>query len=169
MRKFVGVITALILALFLATGCNALFFPGGVPDAGANANFRMLLSDEPNAIDDFETVMVTITGIGLLPAGEDAEWINIELTEPWEGDLKELLGDNASEVWGGIIPEGDYTKAFIYVEDIEATLTGDVAATVKIPSGKLQISKPFSVDDGEIVDFVFDITIIRPATAGSIS
>jgi hypothetical protein len=172
MKKFWGFITALVFVLSIGMGCQGSSVEDNLSSSVAStapgySNFRMLLSDEPNAIEDFLTVMVTITNIGLHQGGESGEWIEPEDFEPWIGDLRLLIGTNASAIWAGQIPPGEYDKAFIYVEDISATPVSGTAPTIKIPSGKLQISKPFTVTaDGAIVDFVFDITIIEAGNSG---
>ena len=167
MKKCLAVLTAVLAVLSVSTGCSPIYPPAQPyqQPASESPNFRLLLSDEPNDINDFSTVMVTITGIGLQKGGESGEWVQIDF-DPVEVDLKTLIGTNASEVWAGALPEGEYVKAFIYISDITATLT-EGKAVVKIPSGKLQISKPFTVDeDGNVVDFVFDITIIKAGESG---
>jgi len=39
-------------------------------------------------------------------------------------------------------------------------------ATVKLPGGKLQISKPFTAQADGTVSFVFDITIVKAGQSG---
>jgi len=48
------------------------------------------------------------------------------------------------------------------VDSVEGTLIGDAGnATVKLPSGKLQISSPFTITENNEVNFVYDITVIK--------
>ena len=41
-------------------------------------NFRILVSDEPNAIGDFEELLVTVSSIGVKAGGEAGSWITLE-------------------------------------------------------------------------------------------
>ena len=80
-------------------------------------------------------------------------------------DLTKLKSDNATEIWSGELNDGTYTKVFIYVSDVEGVLA-DGEANVKLPSGKLQISKPFEVTSGEVTEFVYDVTVIKAGKNG---
>ena len=140
------------------------------PGSGGG-NFRLLVSDEPNDIGDFYSVNVTISKIGVQADGSDG-WTDYEINPPRTVDLTKLIGDNASEVWNGTIASGNYTKVFIYVDNVTGILKGSLPGdntTVKLPGDRLQISKPFSVSQEEgssIVSFVFDITIIKAGNSG---
>ncbi len=132
------------------------------PVTGDEANFRFLISDEVNAIEDFEHLYVTISSIGIKQSGESGEWFqfppNIQ-----EVDLKLLVGDNAQEIWSGNVTPGEYTKVFIYVSDVNGVLVGageNETVEVKLPSNKLQISKPFVVIEDSVTSFVYDLTVV---------
>jgi hypothetical protein len=136
------------------------------------ANFRLLISDEANAIENFESLEVTISGAGLLPAAEEneeePEWIILELEEEdWcTVDLKDLMDENAQEIWSGHVEPGKYTKVFIYIESITWTLEGGGDAEVKLPGNKLQISSPFTIGTDYEVNFVFDVTVVEAGGSG---
>jgi hypothetical protein len=61
MIKFLGVITALILALFLATGCNALFFPSALPDAAANPTINAKRTTPAKRLGTLRLFFILIT------------------------------------------------------------------------------------------------------------
>ena len=158
-KAWATVAIALVLAL-MGFGLYWMIAPDVSP-VGAQANFRLLLSDQENAIGDFKSLEVTITSIGMLRAGEEGGWEKIELGESVVRDLTRLQGLNAQEIWGGIIPEGQYTQVFIYIEDATGTLKNGDKADVVVPSGNIQISKPFVVSTSEsVVNFVYDITVV---------
>ena len=75
-------------------------------------------------------------------------------------DLTQVVGDRAVPVFDGELSAGRYQKVELHVADVEGVVDGDVAE-VKVPSGKLQITKPFEVRAGEAVDFVFDINVVK--------
>jgi len=136
------------------------------PQPTTPVNFVFLISDEVNAISDFHSLNVTISKIGLQQEGEADQWI--ELNPQGEVvDLTLVQGDKAQEIWWGYIPEGRYTKVFILVSNISGVLkeTGK-SVTVKLPSEKLQISRPFEVTSDSEVNFVYDITVVQAGKSG---
>ncbi|MEE9203366.1 MAG: DUF4382 domain-containing protein [Dehalococcoidia bacterium] len=123
-------------------------------------NFRFLISDAPNAIGDFSSLMVEIDHIGVLRSGQGAQWLQFE-PDVAEVDLTDLVGENAQAIWSGNIAEGTYSKVFIYVDSVSGVLTeGNQEVEVNLPSSKLQISKPFQVTADTPVDFVFDVSVV---------
>ncbi len=155
---------ALVLAL-MGFGLNWALTPGVAPVV-AQDNFRLLLSDEENAIGDFESLEVTITSIGVQRGGESGGWEVIALDPGVVRDLTDLQGLNAQEIWSGELPEGQYTKVFIYIDNVSGIINGE-PEEVKLPSGKLHISKPFAITAGElVVSFVYDVTVIEAGRSG---
>lgn len=139
-------------------------------EQNAEPNFRLLVSDEPNDIGDFEELWVTISGIGFVQGDEECV-IEEVIEPPIEVNLVELQGEDAVMPWEGYIPEGDYTKIFLYVD---TTVTGVLVEggeeiEIKLPSNKLQLKLPFTVGDepeGEAAEFVFDITVHSAGNSG---
>ena len=163
-RAWVTVAAVLVLAVIGYFGLRPVLFPGEPLSQG---NFVFLISDEVNAIEDFTSLDVTITGIGLLQEGESGRWIELE-PEVQQVDLTLLRGDNAQEIWRGDIPEGRYTKVFIYVADVSGVLkTTGQTVDVKLPSNKLHISKPFEVSGDSVVSFVYDLTVVATGSEQS--
>ena len=125
------------------------------------ANFRLLISDEKNAIDDFAHLLVTIDRIGLQQGGESGGWLELDVPEEVrEVDLVDVIGDAAVEIIKAQIPPGKYSKVFIHVDDVTGELKSGVTTPVKLPSSKLQIIKPFEVQTGSLTSFVFDVTVV---------
>lgn len=167
------------LAAALVIGLLAMFVPGcsggpSVQNDTGSGNLRLMVSDEPNDILDFYSVNVTITKIGIQAKDADG-FTEYDVNPPRTVDLTKLQGKNASEVWEGPVVSGNYTKVFVYVDNVTGILN-DAAegadpiagdnATVKLPGGKLQISKPFEVAGDGSVTFVFDITVIKAGQSG---
>ncbi|SFC16924.1 protein of unknown function [Halobiforma haloterrestris] len=75
-------------------------------------------------------------------------------------DLTQVVGDKAMPVGELDLSEGTYQKIELHVADVEGIVDGD-EANVKVPSEKLQLTKPFEVRAGESVDFVFDINVVK--------
>jgi hypothetical protein len=170
MKKYWCIIAILFLVVVLIAGCAG---SPGEPSPGETVNFRFLLSDdnsEVTAIGNFTSIIVTVSKIGFHQGGESGNWTEPESYVPWTGDLLDLIGTNATVIWNGYIEPGNYTKAFIYVSNVTGNLTqeaGGGLADIRIPSDKLQITIPFTVTaGGAIVDYVFDITIIKAGNSG---
>ncbi len=136
-----------------------------VPDPAGN--FVFLISDDVNAIDDFESLNVSISSIGLLPGGDADSWIEFE-PEVNDVDLTLVPGDKTQEIWRGNIPEGHYNRVFVYVTDVRGILkeTGGTVE-VKLPSQKLHISKNFQVTADTVTSFTYDLTVVATGNAQS--
>ena len=120
-----------------------------------------------NAIGDFQSVNITISKISLQLEGEAAQWVEFD-PEVEVVDLTLLPGDKSQEIWRGDVPEGRYTKVVIQVSNVSGILkeTGKTV-DVKLPSEKLQISKPFEVTSGSVTNFVYDLTVIAAGSPQS--
>ena len=146
----------LIVLAFMLTGCD---------------NFRVLLSDEQNAIGDFESLTVTIASIGICKEGlseEENEWI-VLAPETEQVDLTNLVGLDAQSIWEGELDPGNYNKIFLYVSEVVGILKSDGSSPeVKLPSNKLQISSPFTISTmGSPTEFVYDLTVIKKGSEQS--
>ncbi|MBA7505739.1 hypothetical protein ES706_04416 [subsurface metagenome] len=144
--------------------------PAPAPSPIPEANFRLLISDDVNAIGDFESLFVTISSVGVHKAGDDAGWLEVEpATEAaTEGlDLVTLQGDNAQEIWNGTLPDGKYTMVFVYVSAINGTLNNGESTDVKLPSEKLHINTHFSILEDSPVSFVFDLSVVAAGSQQS--
>lgn len=167
-RAWVAVAAVLLVALIGYFGLRPILFP---MEPSPEDNFVFLISDDVNAIGDFQSLNVSISRIGLQLEGESSRWIELD-PEVGVIDLILLQEDKAQEIWRGNVPEGQYTKVFIYVTTVAGTLKNSDGngepADVKLPSNKLQISKPFTIssENGQVVDFVFDITVIEAGKSG---
>jgi hypothetical protein len=139
-----------------------------IPTPASEANFRLLISDEKNAIGDFKSLVVTISSVGVHRVGGDDDWIEPTDIEE-ELDLVDLQGENATEIWSGTLPDGDYNKVFVYVSGIDAELNAGDSTEVKLPSEKLHINTHFSIPtpDDSLVSFVFDISVIAAGSEQS--
>jgi len=129
-------------------------------------NFKLLISDEVNAIEDFEHLYINISTISMHYKGnkgnESTKWLEFApIVNPV--DLRPLVGEKALAIWNGTVPTGNDTKVFIHVNNVWGNLTstlGNKTVQVKLPGNKLQISKPFMVTDGEVTSFVYDIAVV---------
>ncbi|PSQ15529.1 hypothetical protein BRD00_13770 [Halobacteriales archaeon QS_8_69_26] len=169
-------------------------------DGGA-VNFW--ISDQPNDIDDFEHLNVTVTKVAFHHVGgnatdreagasdegnatdgaegegeredgaedeagesENGRWIERDVDNR-SVDLTRLKGNNATLIGAFDLPEGQYSKVFVYVGGIDATLAdGGESANVKLPSDRLHLNEKFEVTSDESPDFVFDIAVHEAGNSG---
>lgn len=167
-RVWVTATVVVLIALIGFFGLKPVLFPAEIiPQPSPEGNFVFLISDEVNAISDFESLNVSISKIGLQLGDETGQWIEFD-PEVEVADLTLLQGDKALEIWRGDVPEGQYTKVFIQVSDVSGVLkeTGELV-DVKLPSEKLQISKGFEVTSSSMISFVYDITVIATGSPQS--
>jgi hypothetical protein len=155
-------VAAVFLIGFLGIYPNLTTTPV-IPTADPAGNFQFLISDEPNAIDDFDHVYITIDKIELQGGGSDSVEITPEIMEM---DLKPLTGNNALEVWRGDVPPGEYTKVFIYVSEVRGIIAGGGEQNIKLPSSKLQINQTFTISADAVTSFVYDVTVVSAGQKG---
>jgi len=189
MRRVIALLVTVLLAGILLVGCapstagSAESSTPGVPPSFAAQgsrsiaavctaeapNFLLLVSDEANDILDFSELWVTISGVGFVMT-EDDEVVRETFDEPVDVNLVGLTGEAAVAVWAGYVPEGDYTKVFLYVDEVWA-LPADAeseedAFEIKLPSNKLQLVMPVAVEGEEPTEFVFDLTVHKAGNSG---
>jgi hypothetical protein len=180
-KLLIATTTMLALVAVLTTGCAEL---STVTPAhtGEKVNFRLWISDENNDIGHFDELWVTISSVGVVQSGDGDGVIEQSINPSAEVDLTDLTEANATLLWSGELVDGDYTKVFLYVavdEFDELLISWDPAedpdtledyeiTEVKLPSAKMQISKPFTIssENGQVVDFVFDITVHKAGMGG---
>ncbi len=129
-------------------------------------NFIFLISDDVNAIEEFSSVNISISKIGLVSANNSDEVIEFE-PEVREVDLTLVKGEKTKQIWRGNIPISQYNNIFIYVDKVSGVFKDtEQEIEIKLPSNKIHISKPFSVGENEIVSFTFDVTVIKAGSSG---
>ena len=147
-------------------------------------NFRLLISDEKNDIEDFSALWIRVVGLGLVQGDEEGveeQWF--ETDHIAEVNLRELEGDRAVETWVGYVESGDYVKVFLYVDEVWGTFAEGVGEegdepVIKLPSEKLQLTLPVRIEEADeeeeetegaeepMAEFVFDITVHRAGNSG---
>jgi len=175
MRRTLAVV--LCVVLIALAGCSG-DGPGASDDAidrSGTATINFWVSDQPGALEDFETLNVTVTRVGFKPANgtnasaneseSESDWVERDINETTV-DLTRLAGDNASLLDSVAVPNGTYTKTVMYVSEVEGTTTDGAQPDVKLPSERLQLNTEFTAAANESVDFVFDIQVTRAGNSG---
>ncbi len=159
------VATLVVIMVVGYFGLRTTVLPAEPPSetiVGSNpqGNFAFLVSDDINAIADFDNVMVTIDKVGLLKSDDSAKWMEF-VPEVKEFDLAQLPGEKTQELWRGDVPQGNYSKVMIYVSKVTGTLKATKETiSIKLPSNKLQLSLPFQVKANEVTSFTYDLTVM---------
>ncbi|MFC7097213.1 DUF4382 domain-containing protein [Halobaculum marinum] len=141
---------------------NAADGNGNAADA-EQSSMDFYLSDEQHAMGDFAHLNVTVTEVGLRE--ENGSWVEHDV-ENRSVDLTTLPGANATKLGTFGVEDGTYTKVFVHVDEIDATLENGESTTVKLPSNKLQLNSEFTVGNGEDVDFVYDMSVFEAGNSG---
>ena len=104
-------------------------------------------------------------------------------------DLTEVIGTRATSIFEGRLAPGQYRKIELSVASVDAELANGQSeesddedtesddhpvhgqdqpdeVEVKVPSDRLQLTKPFEIDEEGQVDFVFDINVVRRGRTG---
>jgi hypothetical protein len=137
------------------SGDSELFDPG-TESTGTTGDFVLLISDAPADIADFESLLVSFSMARIFDS-DGFEEFSLEGTSV---DLTEVIGEKALSVLNVEVPEGLYNKIELFVSGVEADVVNE-SADVYIPSGRLQLVRPFEIKSGETTKFVFDINIVR--------
>lgn len=159
-----AIATTVVVAIIAYVGVRALVSPAApevaayTPVPSATGNFVFQVSDEVNAIADFESVNVSISKIGVQESS-DGKWIEFA-PEVAQVDLTKVPGDITQQIWRGDMPSGGYSQVFVYVDNVSGVLKSTGQTTeIKLPSNKLHISKPFAVSGNATTRFTYDMTV----------
>jgi hypothetical protein len=139
--------------------------PVMIANPNPEGNFAFLVSDEVNAIGDFKNLDISISNVVMYLGGDEEKRIEFR-PEIQTVNLTDLQGNRAQEIWRGDVPEGEYNKVFLEVSQVSGILLDGREVEIKLPSGKLQISKPFRVESGEVTCYVYDLTVVEAGKSG---
>lgn len=156
--------TVLVVALAGYFGVMQLLPPDVIVSPyNETGNFAFYISDEQNAIGDFQSLDLTISKIRLQQ--EDGDWVEfIPVTD--RVDLTLLQEDRAQEIWIGNVPQGQYTAAVLYVTSASGVSKYNKGMVDIKPSGSgLHLDINFEISD-DPVKFVYDVTVIATSGGG---
>ena len=179
---------ALVAGLVLLAGCSSGFT--GSPDGtagesaldgettaeaieGETGTLNMYISDEQNAIEDFEHLNVTITRVGVKPAGDDGAGDDADDGDDRDTDADDTDADNTTE-------DGDSNET---ADDTNTTESGEVETETpdaedgvddEDDSDEADDEDDSEGDDGEWVGYevdnrTVDLTELKGANATKLS
>lgn len=150
MKRYFGI--AIFAFILVASGCSTQQNP-------ESGQFELLISDAPAAIDDFDYLNTSFSQARVFPENQSNDTYTEINTENRTVDLTRVKGAKAESLVNSSLEAGNYSKIEIHVSDIEASVNGS-DVEVKLPSEKLQITKPFSISQNTTTSFVFDIQVV---------
>jgi len=153
------------LELAGATTAAAL---AGCTGGGATGTLATRVSDQPGDISDFDSVVVTVTELRVLPADtEESEDEEITSEVDGEADLVDLQGDDSALVDEAELDTGGYQYLKLGVGAVEATLGDGGDADVTTPGeAPLKFDTSFEIRQGETTTFAADVTPVRQGGSG---
>lgn len=148
-----------------AGGIAATATLAGCTGGGKTGTLATKVSDQPGAIEDFETLVLRITKIYPKPTDGNRKSVDIDDVEV---DLVKLQGGESREIGSTDLDADEYE--FLQLEVgavVEAKLKGGGEANVTTPGeAPLKFEKSFEIREGETTTFVADFTPIRQGQAG---
>lgn len=146
----------------LATGTVAL---AGCSASASTGTLATRVSDQPGAISDFESCVVTIDGVWAKPA--DGELVREEI-EPTDADLVDLQGDRSALVSEVELETGEYSFLQLTIAETTGVLTDGSEVTVEVPGdAPLKFNREFEIRADERTSFTADFTPVRRGGSGS--
>jgi hypothetical protein len=128
--------------------------------------FVLQVTDQPSAIDDFDSLNVTVSEVRLHKAGETGngtnetgEWMILEPSNR-TFDLTKLQDGNVTTIINESIGTGKYTQVRLIVESANG-LVNETMVNVTVPSDTLKIVKPFTITENQTATFIFDINVVK--------
>lgn len=180
--KFAVFLATVLIASGCATQSTNPDNDGTTGDPMESGSFQLYISDQPAAIDSFQYLNVTLSEVRIFKETENETSMNStnstnssqEDSNNYETfnttatvDLTQLKGDNATSVLEGELEAGNYSKMELEASNVEAEVDNS-SVDVKLPSGKLQLTKSFTVAPNQTTEFVFDIQVVQRGTQGYI-
>lgn len=142
----------LFAAVVAVSGCTST-------STASEGQFELLVSDQAAAIDDFDYLNVEFSEARIFATGNDTvNATRIDLSNTSSADLTQLQGASAESLVNTTLSTGNYSKIELHVENVNASVDNE-SVDVKVPPGKLMITKPFEIRPNETTSFVFDIQV----------
>lgn len=136
---------------------------------GEEGTLQFQVTDQPNAIGDFEELLVTPTSVEVHRGdggneSDEGEWLSFETDETF--DLTQLTDGNVTTLVNASLEAGQYTQIRLIVESAEGTLNDGSEVTVDVPNGMLFVIKPFTIEAGMTTTFTLDINVVKSGGQG---
>jgi hypothetical protein len=128
------------LSLYLA-GCGSGGGESGTVtpiESTSTGSVTVLIADGP--ADDYDSIVITVTEVSLIPAEEDADPVVIYESDGEEIDLLKYRDEDLVFTVNNDVPAGDYEKVRLRVSDIRSEGGPCDELSIKLPSGKIDLN-----------------------------
>lgn len=171
MRTILSLV-AVMLTLALCGACS-----DADPTSSGTGQVQVLLTDAPIDLSTVSAVNVTFTEFTLWPVDESAD-PEIVMGMPG-GDTINLLDYQDGRVVlvaSAAVPAGDYQRIRLSISSAELLhdhdgdpMTPDLAEPIVVPSGKVDVPVPFTVESGESMEITLDFDAERSVQVNTTS
>lgn len=145
-----------VLGVVVVVGLGLVMTGSG----SGTGSLELLISDQPGAIEDFSYLNVSFAEARVFRSAANnttaAETIDLDGTR--SVDLTRVTGTTAVSLINTSLATGQYEKIELYVDTVDARANG-AEVDVKVPPGKLMLTRPFTVTANSTTSFVFDIQV----------
>lgn len=135
--------------------------------------FATYVSDQPGHITDFQSCVVTIDELRILPASaatatEEREGEELLfVVDDVEADLVSLTGDASALAYEQDIATGEYAYLKLSIASVDARLEDGGEATVETPgAAPLKFNRSFKIREDLRTEFTADFTPVRQGESG---
>ena len=125
--------------------------------SGSTGTLHVQATDAPGAIDDFQSLLVTVDTIEIRDGNGTHSYEPANATF----DLVKLTNGNLTTLFKDEVPAGTYSRMELVISGIEGTLTSGAEVEVKAPKGSIFLPIKFTVEAGQQTDFLFDIHVVK--------
>lgn len=160
------VLVAVVVVAMLATAGCAQMIPGE-GDGEGERSLSVLISDQQNAIGEFErlTITVEVVAVHRADADEGSGWTE-QSVDGVTVDLTQLTGSKAVRIADVTLEYGSYDAVAVDVSSVEGTLTDGSEADVELASDRLRIDREFAVGESVGGSYVFDVGVRQADGSG---
>lgn len=148
-----------VVALVVLAGCSRVSPPSSSTGSCGQAAFA--LGGQPNQIDSFEHLNVTVTTVELKRKSASSDKrVTIDI-EDRRIDLAQRQGETMTILANASVPNGTYKKAFLHVTNATGTLNNGTQVNVSVRRGQLKVKKQFTASGNASLQFTVNPTVVR--------
>ena len=141
----------------------------GCMGGGGTGTLATEVTDQPGDIADFESCVVTIVGLWVMPADATATGTDdddarerVDFDEPQEADLVQLQNGNTKLVDETELETGEYDYLQLDTNGVDATLDDGSDANVTTPGdAPLKFNQSFEIRTDATTTFTADFTPVK--------
>jgi hypothetical protein len=154
-----GALPIVIVVIVIAAAATGAIYFATRPATGT---FVLQVTDQPDAIGDFENLAIKVSKVMIHSASENT-WLEFQPSQE-SFDLVQLQGDNVATLVSTTLKEDNYTQVRLVVVEAIGTLKERGTENVIVPSDELKLVKSFEIVSGKTTTLVLDIHVVKAGT-----